>query len=118
VPTKAEVKNRSNGAQAGENKPLDPNYNPAGATAIIHTHDDWGFPFPGPEDGMVPSAFGIPNYGISPVGAWVVNPGPPLAVELLAGSWGTGADGESFDPVAYDKAINKPGSGGKQSQCK
>ena len=117
VPTHATMGTCKNGAQFGSDTPSDPNFSIAGAWAVIHTHPDWALPFPGPEDGAIPSAFGIPNYGISPYGAWVVTPGPPLDVQLISGSWGTGPNGETFDPQAYASRINTPGTGGKVPGC-
>ena len=76
--------------------------------AIIHTHQDragprYGHtPLPGPGDGKTPVARGIPNYGITSVGAWVVRPGQTLAVELLDGVWGM-----QFNPEAFAAAMQR-----------
>ena len=105
VPTKA-VTGECNGREAGKNSPVDPNFTLEGATGVVHSHTYEVLPFPGPEDGVIPSHYGIPNYGISPNGIWVVNPGPPLSVSLLSGSWGKGPSGERFNPSAYTALIN------------
>ena len=120
VPTKSTTLDCSNGTQAGASKPADPNFTLDVDLALIHSHPNWGgwgLPFPGPEDGVVPRAYGIPNFGISRYGVWAVNPGASLSVSLLSGSWGYGAGGESFNSAAYTAAINKPGSGGSAVKC-
>ena len=116
VPTKA-VTGECNGREAGKNSPVDPNFTLEGATGVVHSHTYEVLPFPGPEDGVIPSHYGIPNYGISPNGIWVVNPGPPLSVSLLSGSWGKGPSGERFNPSAYTALINSTGSGGRAARC-
>ena len=83
-----------------------PRSSPAsGFIAVSHTHQRGiSYPFPGPADGVNPATLGVPTYGISTEGAWVVRPGTPLTVELLAGSWGSG-----FDLAAYTAQINANG---------
>lgn len=81
-----------------------------GYDAVIHTHQDRApagsqhFPFPGTRDGVTPKRLGIPNYGLSSVGAWVVRPGPQLHIALLDGSWGA-----RFNPEAFTALLNRGG---------
>jgi hypothetical protein len=121
VPTVARKLKCSDGSTAGEDSPADPNFKKNFATqgylGLVHSHPLWALPFPGPEDGVVPRNYHIPNFGISPVGVWVINPGPPLSVDLLSGSWGTGPNRETFNASAYTAAINAPKSGGKAVTC-
>lgn len=61
-----------------------------GADAALHAHPSWASPSPGPDDGAIPNALGIANYGISTTGAWVVEKTPSgFRARLIAGSWGT-----------------------------
>lgn len=81
-----------------------------GYDAVIHTHQDRAggdsghYPFPGTRDGVSPRRLGIPNYGISSVGAWVIRPGMLLSIELLDGIWG-----ERFNPEAFTAKLNSGG---------
>jgi RHS repeat-associated protein len=117
VPTVAQKLGCDDGTTAGQDRPVDPNFTLDGDQALIHSHPNWALPFPGPKDGVIPSRYHIPNFGISPSGTWVVNPGPPLSVTLLSGTWGTGPNGERFNSAAYTHAINAPKSGGKAVSC-
>lgn len=74
----------------------------AGADAVIHTHPYGTDPFPGPRDFSIPRAWHIPVYGISPSSVWRIDPGPPITVILLSGSWG------GFDQGGWTKAANAP----------
>ena len=73
-------------------------------------------PFPGPSDDFVPRNLGVPNYGLSPSGLWVVRPpmGGQVNAQLLSGSWG-GTDAQVAEALA---ALNKPAQGGPNAQCK
>jgi hypothetical protein len=81
-----------------------------GYDAVIHTHQDRApsgsqhFPFPGTRDGVTPKRLGIPNYGLSSVGTWVVRPGTQLSIELLDGIWGA-----RFNPEAFAALLNRGG---------
>lgn len=62
----------------------------AGADAAVHTHPNWANPSPGMDDGAIPGALGIPNYGISPVGAWAIEQTPSgFRARLISGRWGS-----------------------------
>jgi uncharacterized protein RhaS with RHS repeats len=62
----------------------------AGADAAVHTHPNWADAGPGGDDGVIPAQLGIPNYGISPSGAWVVESTPSgFRARLISGSWGS-----------------------------
>jgi RHS repeat-associated protein len=116
VPTKSTKQQCAGGKEAGKNGPADPNFTLSGDLAALHNHpSSWALPFPGPGDALNAKYYGIPNFGMSPYGVWVIKPGDKLSVELVAGDWGTGPppDNVKFDVSSYTKAINNPATGGK-----
>ncbi len=62
----------------------------SGADAAVHTHPNWANPpSPGMDDGAIPGALGIPNYGITPVGAFAIERTPSgYRARLISGRWG------------------------------
>jgi hypothetical protein len=91
----------------------------AGYDAVVHTHQDRAseenrhLPVPGTRDGVTPRRLGIPNYGLSSVGAWVIRPGTLLTLELLSGRWGA-----RFNPVAFAAALNRGGGDATGVVCR
>jgi RHS repeat-associated protein len=81
--------------------------------AIVHTHPSWGKPFPGPGDAVIPLSLGIPNYGISPFGAWVVmsNGNGGVTATLISGTWGD----LNFSPSDYGAPGGNSGTGTSQA---
>ena len=79
IPTKAETAYDSCGNQLGKNVPADPSSVPAQEDifALIHTHPDWGSPYPGTADFATSQYFSV--YNINPTGTWVIRHGAPLS---------------------------------------
>ncbi len=102
----AEEYSCNNGSTYVANRPP-PDFNMGGVQLSAHLHSDGTFPFPGPSDGVIPRRYGIPNYGVSRNGIWVVMPGQRLSVDLIDGIWGIGPDGENFNRGRYERAINR-----------
>jgi RHS repeat-associated protein len=80
----------------------------ANADAAVHTHPNWAAPIPGMDDGAIPGRLGIGNYGISPRGAWVIEPTPSgFRARLISGSWGGSRAAVRAAVAGYNKGNGK-----------
>ncbi len=84
----------------------------AGADAAVHTHPNWADPSPGMDDGAIPGALGIPNYGISPVGAWAIERTPSgYRARLISGRWGASRADVQAAVRGYNTGAGRGSSG-------